>query len=122
MTDNRLVYVLKISSVIVLTVFLCYLFAVSYGDTAKVKHKKSEINYAVIGTWELEDGSDSVYVFKKDGTGEYCGSPISYEIEGNKISIFYDGDSKPFVNEFFIDGDKLGIKDSFNNFAMYTKK
>ena len=77
---------------------------------------------AIVGNWVYGSNSSYEYEFKEDGTGSYYGRTFTYTIDGEKISILYDGDSAPFESTFSIDGNKLDIKDSRGNSTIYTKK
>ena len=46
----------------------------------------------------------------------------TYEIDGDKISILYDGNTAPFETTFSIDGNKLNVKDSMGKDTIYTRK
>ena len=79
----------------------------------------------IVGQWKYNSGS-YIYTFKEDGTGsyEYLGSKMefTYTLDGNKISILYNGSTSPFESEYSIDGNTLNIKDSFGNDTLYTKQ
>ena len=77
----------------------------------------------LVGTWKYEVSSlNYTYVFKADGTGTYFGESFTYTVDGNKLSILYDGNTAPFETEFSIDGDKLIIKDSFGEDTVYIRQ
>lgn len=78
----------------------------------------------LIGSWA--NGS-YVYTFNEDGTCSYgYGSAGAmeciYHIEGDKISILYNGNTAPFETTYKIDGNQLNVIDSFGNDTFYTKK
>ena len=73
---------------------------------------------ALVGTWSY---SSYVYTFNEDGTGDYSGSPLTWEDYGTSISILYDGFDSPMVLEYSIDGDTLTIVDSFGEGVEYTR-
>ncbi len=77
----------------------------------------------IVGTWESKDipNMNFVYIFNEDGTGSYAGAPMTYTIDGNKISILYDG-SVPFNSTFEIKGDELIILDSLGEDTVYVRK
>lgn len=91
------------------------------------KDEKSE-KVTLVGTWEYTRGSGSsyAYIFKEDKTGAYSvyGSemPFTYEDDGEKVTILYDGNTISNTFEYRIEGNKLIIKDSFGNDVEYTKK
>ena len=76
----------------------------------------------IVGTWTYGTGSSFEYVFNEDKTCSYVGRNCTYTIEGDKLSILYEGDTAPFETTFKIEGNKLTIKDSFDNDVVYTKK
>ena len=76
---------------------------------------------AIVGTWDYETGGFT-YVFNEDGTGDYCGMPFTYTVDGNKLSILYDGNTAPFETEFEVNGNKLNVKDSLGEDTIYIKK
>lgn len=86
--------------------------------------KKSESSSnPIVGKWTYNDSY--TYSFKDDGTGTYdTGKMMSftYKINGNRISILYEGNTVPFETEFSIKDDVLNIKDSFGNDTLYKKK
>ncbi len=87
--------------------------------------KKEETKDPIIGSWKYDSGADFTYTFKEDGTLTYegYGSVMegTYKIEGNKISILYNGNTVPFETTYTIDGDTLNIKDSFDEDTIYKK-
>ena len=81
---------------------------------------KKEKKDPIVGKWAL---GSFVYTFNSDGTCNYSAAgDCTYKINGDKISITYDGMTVPFESTFSIDGNKLNIKDSFGNDTIYTKK
>ena len=77
----------------------------------------------IIGSW---DHSGFVYTFNNDGTGSYnaAGTEIAftYEDDGTKVSILYEGNTATGDYEYRIEGNKLIIKDSFGTDVEYIKK
>ncbi len=77
----------------------------------------------IIGSWKH---SGYVYTFNEDKTGSYTayGSEMkfTYEDDGKKVKILYNGNTIPGTYEYRIEGDKLIIKDSFGNDLEYIKK
>lgn len=92
------------------------------------KEEKSEDKATLVGTWEYTRGNGSTYayIFKDDNTGAYSvyGSemPFTYEDDGEKVTILYNGNTISNTFEYRIEGDKLIIKDSFGDDVEYTKK
>ncbi len=76
----------------------------------------------IVGKWAL---SNFEYTFNEDKTCQYDAAgtimKCTYEIDGDKISILYDGNTEPFETTFEINGDKLNVKDSFGNDTIYEK-
>ena len=87
---------------------------------------KKEKKDPIVGKWEYESMSSIYYVFKEDGTGSYtfggATKKFTYKIDGNKISILYDGDTNSFDTTFEINDKDLNVKDSFGNDTIYKKK
>ncbi len=79
----------------------------------------------IVGKWTYQSGSYS-YVFEKDGTGYYeYGSnkkEFTYKVDGEKITILYNGNTIPFETVFTIDDNKLIIKDSYENDTVYIRQ
>ena len=80
---------------------------------------------SIIGSWKYKDGGYT-YTFNKDKTGSYTiGSTVmkfTYEDDGKKVSILYEGNTIASEYEYKIDGKKLIIKDSFGSDVEYIKK
>ena len=77
----------------------------------------------IVGKWAL---NSYVYTFNEDKTCSYdvAGTIMNctYEVDGDKLSILYEGNTAPFETTYSIDGNKLNVKDSFGNDTIYTKK
>ena len=74
----------------------------------------------IVGKWTYQSGGYT-YTFNEDGTGDYNGSKFTYTIDGDKLSILYDGNTAAFETTFTIDGDKLDVKDSNGNSTIYNR-
>ena len=78
---------------------------------------------AIVGSWEH---GKYVYTFNEDKTCSYdaAGTKMkcTYEVDGDKLSILYDGNTTPFETTYSIDKNKLNVKDSFGNDTIYNKK
>ena len=77
----------------------------------------------IVGKWVHDDSY--TYTFNEDGTGNYDVGKVmkfTYKIDGNKITILYDGNNSAFETEFSIKDDVLNIKDSFGNDTLYKRK
>lgn len=65
-------------------------------------------NNPIVGKWEYPGGN--YYWFNDDETCEYyvygTKMKITYKIDGDNISILYDGNSAPFETTFTIENDK----------------
>ena len=84
---------------------------------------------SIVGQWEYtEEGVDGafVYTFNEDGTGNYdmAGTvkAFTYTIEGNTLSILYEGDTEPFELPFVVTDTTLTVKDSNDEDVVYNKK
>ena len=79
----------------------------------------------IVGSWAYQ-GDSYIYKFNTDNTGSYTmiGSErkFTYEDDGTKVKITYDGDTTGSTYEYTIEGNKLLIKDSFGSTVEYTKK
>ena len=75
---------------------------------------------SIVGSWTYP-GTSYTYKFNADGTGEYVGSPFTYELSGDKISILYEGGTVPFESTYKIEGNKLNIIDSLGNDTLYNR-
>ena len=76
----------------------------------------------IVGTWAYGSGSTFQYVFNEDKTCSYAGRNCTYTVDGDKLSILYDGDTAPFETTFRIEDNKLIIKDSLDNDVIYNRK
>ena len=76
----------------------------------------------LVGTWAYGSGSTFQYVFNEDKTCSYAGRNCTYTVDGDKLSILYEGDTVAFETTFKIEDDKLTIKDSLDNDVVYTRK
>lgn len=77
----------------------------------------------IVGKW----GHGSfVYTFNKDKTCSYDAAgtvmKCTYKVDGDKLSILYDGDTVSFDTTYSIDGNKLNVKDSFGQDTIYERK
>lgn len=81
----------------------------------------------IVGKWEYKMGTTSfIYTFNEDKTCSYDAAgtimKCTYKVDGNKLSILYDGNTESFDTTYSIDGNKLNVKDSFNNDTIYERK
>lgn len=100
---------------ILLTLVTVCLLLVSCGGG-----KKNDL----VGTWEPRDydfGEEYVLTFSADGTGTYFGETIRYEINGNKLSIWWEG-TESLDTTFKVNGDEMSFKDSNGEDVFWTKK
>ena len=87
---------------------------------------KEEKKDPIIGKWEAKLGTYSyVYTFNEDKTCEYNAAgtimKCTYTIDGDKISILYDGNTVSFDTTFEITNDKLNVRDSNGKDTFYDK-
>lgn len=103
-------------SILLLT--LCLVLVGCGKDDGKTKKEPT-----IIGKWA---NSGFVYTFNEDKTCSYdvYGTIMkcTYEIDGDKISILYDGSTASFDTTYSIDGDKLNIIDSFGEDTIYDRQ
>lgn len=82
-------------------------------------------NNSIVGKWVYNDGN-YYYVFNDDNTCTYnvYGNEMkgTYKIDGDKISILYDGNKDPFETTFKIEDNKLNVIDSFGNDTIYERR
>ena len=104
-----------------LLLLVATLALVGCGDKEK---KEEKIKDPLIGQWAYD--SRYIYTFNEDRTCSYdaLGTVMkcTYTVEGDKLSILYEGNTDPFETTFKIEGKTLTIKDSFDNDVEYTKK
>lgn len=81
---------------------------------------KKEEKITIVGTWSYD--SLYTYVFNADGTGDYSGMNFTYTVDGDKLSILYEGNTDSFETTYRIEDNKLIIKDSFDEDVVYTRK
>ena len=78
---------------------------------------------SIVGKWAQ---GKFIYTFNEDKTCQYDASgtimKCTYKIDGDKISILYDGNTLPFETTFSIDGDTLNVKDSLGNDTLYKRQ
>ena len=112
----------KFKKLLLVIVVLVGAFALVGCGNTKTNNKVSK---SIIGSWEYKDGG-YVYTFNKDKTGSYtAGSTVmkfTYEDDGKKVSILYEGNTIAGEYEYKIVGNKLIIKDSFGSDVEYIKK
>ena len=61
-------------------------------------------------------------IFLKTELGLYDKMVVTYEVDGENLSITYKGNTVPFKTTFKIDSKKLIIKDSFGSDVEYIRK
>lgn len=78
---------------------------------------------SIVGKWAHDS---FVYTFNDDKTCSYdvAGSMLycTYEIEGDKISILYTGNTNAFETPFRIEKDVLYLTDGFGSEITYNKQ
>lgn len=82
---------------------------------------------SLVGDWVSQEYDGAfVYTFKDNGSGNYDAAgvamPFTYTIDGDKLSILYEGDTDPFETTYKVSGNTLTIKDSFDADVVYNKK
>ena len=87
---------------------------------------KEEKKDTIVGKWETKLGTSSyVYTFNEDKTCSYNAAgtlmKCTYTIDGDKISILYDGNTVSFDTTFEIKDDTLNVRDSNNNDTIYNR-
>lgn len=102
-----------------MVMFSVLLFICVVALTGCGKEKKNTI----VGKWAHVS---YVYTFNADKTCSYDAAgtlmKCTYETDGDKLSILYDGNTASFDTTYSIDGNKLNVKDSFGSDTIYTRK
>ena len=98
------------------------------GKDAASTEQNAQVSGGIEGSWKNDTylpGTEFIYTFEDDGTGEYnAGGTImkfTYETDGDKLSILYDGSTAPFETTFEIDGDTLNVVDSLGHDTLYER-
>jgi len=114
--------VLKIALAVLVIAFMLFALTACGEKEESKESKKSE---SIVGSWKYP-GADYTYTFNEDGTGTYDAAgnkmEFTYELDGNKISILYTGNTAPFETEYEIKGDELNVIDSLGNDTIYKRK
>lgn len=78
----------------------------------------------IVGKWAYGSGESFMYTFNSDGTCHYTANnkDCTYKVDGDKLSITYEGSTAPFETTFKIEDNKLIIKDSFGSDVVYEKR
>ena len=78
----------------------------------------------IVGKWAYGSGESFMYTFNSDGTCHYTANnkDCTYKVDGEKLSITYEGSTAPFETTFKIEDNKLIIKDSFGSDVVYEKR
>lgn len=95
-------------------------------DRSTSSDKKSN---SVIGSWRYTDKDvpelTATYTFNEDGTGQYdiAGQimKLTYKVDGDKLSITFEGQSIPMDVEYKVSDDTLKIKDITDEYIEYKK-
>lgn len=86
------------------------------------KEKQTE-EVGLVGEWKYES---YVYTFNEDGTGQYdIGGNImkfTYEDEGTKVSILFEGNTSPMELEYEISDNQLIVTDSTGSEVVYYRQ
>ena len=97
-------------------------------ENKEVVSENTSKQESIVGVWKNDttlEGYEFIYTFKEDGTGEYDAAgtlmPFTYTINGDQISILYEGDTETLDTTFSIDGDTLNVLDSMGNDTLYKK-
>lgn len=84
---------------------------------------KAKDKNSIVGKWA--HGS-FVYTFNEDKTCSYVAlgttMKCTYEVDGDKLSILFEGNTASFDTTFSIDGNELNVKDSFGEDTIYERK
>lgn len=76
----------------------------------------------IVGEWKLDF---YVYTFNEDGTGQYdvAGNVMkfTYETDGDKLSLLFDGNTDPWETTYTIEGDELNVRDIAGKDTIYKR-
>jgi hypothetical protein len=87
------------------------LVAIGYSQNAS-----SGSSNSIVGVWR--DASMQVR-FNAGGSGSMFGSPISYTIHGNQLTIIFDDPQKTLIQSFEVRGDTLILSDNQGTNSMH---
>ena len=78
----------------------------------------------IVGKWAYGSSESFMFTFNSDGTCHYTANnkDCTYKVDGDKLSITYDGDTSSFDTTFKIEDNKLTIIDSLGSEVVYNKK
>ena len=78
----------------------------------------------IVGKWAYGSSDLFMYTFNSDGTCHYTTNDkdCTYKVDGDKLSITYEGDTSSFDTTFRIEDNKLIIIDSLGEEVVYDKK
>ena len=115
----------KLFAVLLILVMACSVLA-ACGDSGSSDSADAGGADSIVGQWASQDYDGAfVFTFNEDGTGNYDASgtdmPFTYTIDGDQLSILYDGDTISFDTPFTISGTTLTIKDSMDEDVVYNK-
>ena len=54
----------------------------------------------IVGEWAYGSGSTFVFKFNEDKTCSYAGRNCTYTVDGDKLSILYEGNTAAFESEY----------------------
>ncbi len=102
----------------------CTFLTACGGNSGSADSKKEN---TIVGEWVSEEYDGLfVYTFKEDGTGNYDAAgtqmPFTYKLEGDKLTMTYEGDTVAFDTTYSIKDNKLTIKDSLEEDVVYNRK
>ena len=107
-----------------LVLFIVAIFSMMLLLTACNNNNESAASTAasnsIVGSWTYPN-STMTYVFKEDGTGSYYGRDFTYTVDGENLSILYNGDTISFDTTYEIKDNKLNVRDSFGNDTIYNR-
>ncbi|MBQ9314377.1 MAG: hypothetical protein IJ220_05170 [Clostridia bacterium] len=126
---KRLVCILSVGVLLVLSIFVLTACGNKNNNTSEFSTTNDLKNVSsIVGDWKNDTylpGYTFIYTFNENGTGKYdtAGTimPFKYVVNGNKLSILYDGNDVPFETEFEINGNTLNVKDSAGKDTLYER-
>ena len=110
-------YMKKVCYVLVVAVF-ALLLVTGCGKKEEVK--------PIVGTWVYEANAGYYYTFNKDNScSDTRGEEVlkcTYQDDGTRVTITYEGSNEPTVFEYAIEKDVLTLTDAFGSKILYNKK
>ena len=126
--NKKTIIIIAVVIVAVIAIVCCAVFMNKKDNNNEASNNSSSVikETSIVGEWKNTlEGFDFIYTFNADGSGKYDAAgtlmPFTYTIDGDKISILYEGDTVSFDTTFSVNGDTLNVVDSMGEDTLYTK-